>query len=294
MTVKANRLFFSIIVLFALSSSVFIFILDFGRDEDPKEQQLSTAPVRTTDKQVLSDTTVVISGIPVDIRMPRTWKADMLVLPGWNYERTRWCNYSSLCHKAQEEGYRLILPEMGKSIYASSYFTETRKDWLKFPTLTWVCDTMIPFLQKNYGVLKKENRNYVVGLSTGARGVVLVSNRSQIFSGAGALSGDYDQTTMRTDNLCRGIYGEYDKFKERWEKIDNPTQQIPQMQTPIYLGHGRADKIVPFEQTQNFYNNIKKLRPDLKVIFHPSDTCGHNFYYWNSEVDAMLNFFQQK
>ena len=117
----------------------------------------------------------------------------------------------------------------------------------------------------------------------------MVSNRVQIFSAAAALSGDYDQTAMQKDNLMKGVYGEYSKFKERWEKFDNPTQQIPTMQTPLYLAHGLADSIVPVEQTINFYKNLQRLRPDLNIQFHAPENFGHNFKFWDSQVDTILS-----
>lgn len=288
-----NRILIFCAIIVALAGSLISFNTIFS-DEIKQDTPRIVKQTSAQAVKIFSDTTINISGVLVDLKFPAEIKADLLILPGWNYERTKWCNESALCKKALEKGHRLILPEMGKSIYASNYFPKTRNDWLKYPTLTWLCDTMIPFLQKEFGVLKSENKNFIVGLSTGARGVILVSNREQIFSAAAALSGDYDQTTMQKDNLFKGVYGEYSKFKERWEKMDNPTQQISLMKTPLYLGHGLADSIVPVEQTINFYKNLQKLRPDLKVQFHAPENQGHNFKYWNSEVEAILNFFEKK
>jgi dienelactone hydrolase len=237
------------------------------------------------------DTTLDISGVEVDILVPRVHKADLLVLPGWSFSRKKWCEESSLCKKALDKGYRLVLPEMGKSVYATHCFPGTRKDWLKYPTLTWVTDTLIPQLQKEYGMFLKGKKNFIVGLSTGGRGVVLVAVKKPVFTAAAALSGDYDQTQMKNDNLMKGVYGEYSQNIERWKTIDNPSQQIEKIDCPLYLGHGMNDKVVPPSQTISYYNKLHSLKPQLKVVLHTPANAGHDFLYWNSEVDAVLEFF---
>lgn len=242
---------------------------------------------QTVHKQHLS-----VGGVAVDIIEPtQAMRGDMLILPGWNFAKERWCNESSLCTKALAQGYRLILPEMHKSIYAERYFPETRQDWRNEPTLPWLTDTLIPYLQKEYNIFTT-GRNYVVGLSTGARGVVLCCIKTGHFFKAGAaLSGDYDQTTMPNDNLMRGFYGPYEKFADRWKNCDNPTTWINQLQTPIYFGHGMKDKVVPPAQTTVFYNKLTRLDSLSGHQLHCDDNAGHDFKYWDSEVDAILDFF---
>jgi S-formylglutathione hydrolase FrmB len=237
--------------------------------------------------------TIIINNIPVDIlQNDSNPKGDILVLPGWNFSRTKWCDSTTLCSKALEQGYRLIMPEMGKSIYPTQYFNETRKDWLKYPTLTWVTDTMIPYLKNKYSIFKSD-KNYLIGLSTGARGVLLIAeNTNGLFKKAAALSGDYDQTKMTKDNLMTGVYGEYSKFKNRWQTIDNPVQQLKKLKTELYIGHGMNDNIVPTTQSQELYDSLFKYMPNLHVAFNNPSQEGHNFKYWNSEVDHILNFFQ--
>jgi pimeloyl-ACP methyl ester carboxylesterase len=236
-----------------------------------------------------------VSSYDVEIMLPEgDVKADLLVLPGWNFSRTDWCAKSSLCKRALKKGYRLILPEMGKSIYASEYYPETRNDWRVYPTRTWVTDTLIPQLQNDHCVLQHGGHNYMVGLSTGARGVALIAlHRPGLFAAGAALSGDYDQRLLTSDNLMRGVYGDYESFKDRWEGQDNPTVNADKFTTPLYLGHGLEDDVVPHEQTEVFYKALKRARPDLHVELHLADNKGHDYGYWNSEVDDMITFFDR-
>jgi S-formylglutathione hydrolase FrmB len=221
-------------------------------------------------------------------------KGVIIVLPGWKLPVLDWCTKTSLCQKALAEGYILIMPEMAKSIYANLRYSETRKDWLKFATRTWFKDTLISYFQKNYKLLLPGQNNFVLGLSTGARGVALLClDLPDIFKKGAGLSGDYDQTQMPNDALMKGWYGTITSFPERWKGEDNIVYRIKELKTPLYLSHGSADKIVPVNQTLQLIDSLKKYNPSL-ISFNINDTAGHTYDYWNSEVNAVLKFFSEK
>ncbi|TAE46226.1 MAG: alpha/beta hydrolase, partial [Cytophagales bacterium] len=69
-----------------------------------------------------------------------------------------------------------------------------------------------------------------------------------------------------------------------------PLQQAKNFKTPIYLGHSKQDNIVPINQTQLFYEALKKNQPKLKVKLNLIDG-GHDYKYWNKEVENILQFF---
>ena len=239
--------------------------------------------------------TIEVTGVKVDIAVPDgKVNGDILVLPGWNFSKDKWCSDSDLCAKALAKGYRLIMPEMGLSVYATHYFPQTRADWANAPTGVWVADTLIRYLQGNYNVLSLKSRNFIVGLSTGGRGVVMTALRTgTLFKAGASLSGDFDQSQTPYDAVMTGFYGSYDEFRDLWENTDNPIREAAKLKVPLYLGHGLQDYIVPNEQTQSFYKKLKEYNPGLKVVMHLSDTGMHDFNYWNTEVDPLLNFFDE-
>ena len=144
-------------------------------------------------------------------------KGIIIALPGWNFPADDWCNKSTLCEKALKQGFVIILPEMGKSIYTEKIYKETRKDWSIYPTRTWFKDSLIKYIQTKFSLLLPSQNNYLLGLSTGARGVALLCiDCENLFKKAAALSGDYDPTKLKADNLYNGFYGSYNYFKERW------------------------------------------------------------------------------
>jgi hypothetical protein len=251
--------------------------------------------VKEESANIKSDTTFVLKGDTVSILFPTTpVRGQILVLPGWNFSRNKCCKESSFCKKALEKGYVLVLPEMGKSIYASAVYAETRKDWFGYPQLKWVTDTLIQFLQMQAGLFKPGQSNYIFGISTGGRGVALIAEHAaKLFKAGASLSGDYDQRLQPSDNLMKGFYGDYTSFKSRWEGEDNALLNASKVLIPVYLGHGLDDKIVSVKQTELFYKELKKINPQLQHQLHLAKAQGHNYAYWDSETDAVLNFFEE-
>jgi S-formylglutathione hydrolase FrmB len=217
----------------------------------------------------------------------------VLVLPGWNFSKNDVCVKSDFCTKALSQGYILVFPEMLKSVYASELFPETRTDYRKYPTMKWITDTLIPFCQKQFAIFRMDDKNFIYGISTGARGVALVAeNTGNLFLAGAALSGDYDQTTMHSDRLMTGYYGSYAEFKDRWEGPDNPLIHSDRLKIPLYLAHGIKDAVVPVNQTINFSKKILAENPRNGHEIHLCDTCGHNYAFWNSQTNSVLMFFQ--
>lgn len=239
------------------------------------------------------DTTLLIKNFVVEIIQPtKEWQADLLVLPGWNYGRHDWGNKTDLFRLAQQKGYRLILPEMKKSLYTIMVYPETRTDWKNYPTLLWLTDTVIPHLQSQYNIFSTR-ANYIIGLSTGAKGGALVALRTDtLFSAAVLLSGDYDLTLQKDDVLNIGFLGNYTQFPERWQGANNPIDNLFRLKTAFYIGHGKQDNVVPAHQSINFYEAIQRNLPNPKAILSINDTAGHNYGYWNSELVAAFRFFE--
>jgi pimeloyl-ACP methyl ester carboxylesterase len=248
-----------------------------------------------TNPKLDSSLVLKISGHEVWILSPThiPTRGNIIVLPGWSYSKEDWCKNSNLCQKALAKGYRLIMPEMGKSVYSSQFYPETIADWKKYPHKSWLVQEMIPTLQKEYNILLENQSNFLLGLSTGGRGVALLALAlPKLFKAGVALSGDFDQTKTPGDRLMIGYYGAYHIFKSRWEGEDNPVFQAHRFQTPLYLGHGKQDKIVPAEQTKTFYEALRKANPNLRLHLHLIDAA-HNYFYWNSELDNVFGFFEK-
>lgn len=269
-----------------------------------------------------ADTVLKIGGVAIWVQNPPDSipiRGTLLLLPGWNYAASKWCDSSSVCATALGKGYSLVCPEMGRSIYASRYFPETRQDLRAYPTLTWL-DSALDILQLQYTLFS--GRNFVLGLSTGGRGVALIcEKRPGFFNAAAALSGDFNQYSLPDDRLTTAVYGKFEKFSDRWKNLDNPVSAIDSFKTPIYIGHGAMDKVVPHSQSQEFYDSLVSRRKyaikgkdfggatarvqsmrqgnvpgnaqNYHIKLHIDPRAGHNFAYWQSELPAVWDFFNR-
>lgn len=220
-------------------------------------------------------------------------KGTVLLLHGWNLPPLGWCESTNLCDALCSAGYNIVIPDMGKSMYASQFFPETMAMMREYPQRTWLIDTVLPALADEYGIFTPETDNFIIGLSTGARGAFALGlNCSQRFDGIVMLSGDYDQSIMQDDNIMTYFYGDYESFPDRWEGTDNLFNQAEGSILPIYIGHGMDDQVVPVEQSQLLYKKLSEhSASDVESNF-PSG-YGHNYEYWESETENIINWLNK-
>ena len=242
---------------------------------------------------ITKDSVFFISNTKVEIIIPHdSVKGSILVLPGWNFPQNDICLKTDFCNKFTAQGFVLIMPNMQKSIYSHKLFKETREDWRTYPTLLWITDSLIKEIQTKFKLLLENQNNFIFGISTGGRGVALVlENTNELFNAGAALSGDYNQLLDLKDNLMLGYYGEYSKFPERWSGEDNPFIHASKIKTPIFIAHGKEDKIVPFKQSELFFEELIKIQPNTGHKLDLIEKAGHSYEFWSSEFDKVLIFF---
>jgi len=242
-------------------------------------------------------TELTVAGVRVSIIKPMGQSiGQILILPGWNYSRQKTITESNICPAAIAAGYTIVIPEMLKSVYARQFFPETRKDWVVYPLIGWITDSLIPFLQQKQQIFLKGQNNYIFGISTGARGQALILENElcgSLFCAAVGLSGDYNQLDMPNDPLMTGFFGPYASFKERWQGLDNPWINALKIKIPILLCHGSKDQIVPVNQTKSFFDKLMVLSPQLGHELIISPDAGHNQSFWDSQTKNVLLFFQK-
>ncbi len=229
-----------------------------------------------------------ISGHAVDVRAPRgAVTADVLVLPGWNFDKAAWGKHTALYAVADSLGWRLVMPQMLRSIYASRFYPETQAAYRSAPSLSWISDSLLPQLQL-LGIFLPTRANYLIGLSTGARGVARVAWVTDTLFAAGvALSGDYAHTDT-TDKLLIQSYGSYSAHRARWA-MDEPLRAVGAMRVPLYLAHAGDDRIVPQAQTVAYAYELMQAQAERlpngrrsMLMLQPSG--GHTWAYWNAEL----------
>ena len=229
--------------------------------------------------------------IPVTIIFSQNSKYNLLVLPGYGFSDIEWCIKTQLCEKAKKEGFNLIFVEVRKSLYLKENLPQTSDLLRKYPTRTWLIDSVIKEIF-NEGVLDKNKKCFVLGLSTGARGAaILMLENPNIFSGAACLSGDYDPTLQKNDKLMINALGVYEKNKKAWNGDNNIVNRVKEIKNPIFIAHGKKDNVVPFSQSLLLMNKIIKENPKNIIKYDFPENGMHDYKFCNSEIDNVLKFF---
>jgi len=278
--------------------------------------------------------------IRVEIKVARfanasTRRKMLLLLPGWNYADTQWCTRTRVCDEAVKRGYDVMLVEMGKSVYMDSLYPQMRADYRLHPTRTWLWDSVLKPLQKRsyftdrgipedsgktvdgevyYRSMQLPIPSYVMGLSTGARGALLLAlEHPEAFQGCAGLSGDYNPLLMKNDNLMINCLGKYDDVPWRWRGRNNIEMRVDFFKVPMYLAHGSNDRAVPMKQTESLllaierseackaraafpkvytavthhYLNEKIVQSEIVV------GAGHDYIFWNQAGLKALDYFDE-
>jgi len=246
-----------------------------------------------------------VDGIAYDLYIPPNYRdraraiaglrRTLLVLPGWNYPRTSWVENSPLVEYANKYGYALILPEMLKTLYESSYYPETELKWHSIPGGKFIKEQFIPAMQTRHHLLIPGDNNFLLGLSTGGRGVALIAlENPDLFVAGASLSGDFSQENTPSDRLMTLVYGSFADFPSRWQGRDNPQARVAEWKMPLYLAHGTDDDIVPESQSCLFYQALKnQLDNQVLIEYHPISGAGHNYQFWGEQLPTVFEFFEK-
>lgn len=217
----------------------------------------------------------------------------LLVLPGWNFPRTSWVENSNLVDYADRYGYAILLPEMGKTLYESQYYPETRMKWNPVPGGEFIKARFIPQIRQRHNLLHPGQYNTMLGLSTGGRGVALIALANPgLFVAGASLSGDFSQENTSTDRLMTAVYGSFSAFRDRWQGQDNPQARAAEWQMPLYLAHGTADTVVPEEQSRLFYDALVKQHQQ-HIEYNDVKGAGHDYTFWGGQLENVFEFLDK-
>lgn len=220
-------------------------------------------------------------------------KASIIMLHGWNLPANQWCDSTDFCEIALERAYVLIIPDFDKTNYCLNSYPETRDDLKKYPTITWIINTYIKYIQDNFNLLKNNQNNFAAGISTGGRGASLLAYYcSNIFNAVASLSGDFDIIAMKNSKFFSYYLGKYELFKDRWEK-ETFADSCSKYKVPTYIAHGQNDKVAYVQQSISFIDSLKKYQPNLYVKYNIVKNAEHDYKFWKSETTNILNFFDE-
>lgn len=222
----------------------------------------------------------------------------VLALHGWNHTPEMFRDKGDLARYADQYGLVLAIPAMGKTVYETAFYPESKKTWGAIPGARWVGEIVLPYLRKNLPVYDDRAHTAVVGYSTGGRGALLLAAAYPEFAFAGSSSGTFD--LMRLDpkdgeyKIHAVIYGPREQFKERWE-LDNviaPARLDKLEGTVVYAAHSGQDIVVKPDQLEALRQaNAARAAPRKAVsaiIALVPEGGPHDWPFWVGQWELMF------
>lgn len=213
----------------------------------------------------------------------------LMLLPGWNYPVMDWKTKTAVVDSALNWGFQVLLCDMGKSVYMDSVYFEAREDYKEFATRTWLWDSILAPVSQQIGM----GNLILMGLSTGARGAVLMGMEHQNEVGAVvALSGDYVPNFDPKDNLMINSMGSYSRFTSRWENGANDVRNLDGVPDFVYLAHGLQDAMVNPEHTIRLKKRLNEIQT-TETIEVRVNLGVHDYAYWNTKGLEGLRLYRK-
>lgn len=222
----------------------------------------------------------------------------VLALHGWNHTPELFRDKGDLARYADQYGLVLAIPAMGKTVYETAFYPESKKKWGAIPGTRWVGEIVLPYLRKNLPVYDDRAHTAVVGYSTGGRGALLLAAAYPEFAFAGSSSGTFD--LMRLDpkdgeyKIHAVIYGPREQFKERWE-LDNviaPARLDKLVGTVVYAAHSGGDVVVKPDQLEALREassaRAAPQKPVSAIIALVPDGGPHDWPFWVAQWELMF------
>lgn len=222
----------------------------------------------------------------------------VLALHGWNHTPEMFRDKGDLARYADQYGLVLAIPAMGKTVYETAFYPESKKKWGAIPGTRWVGEVVLPYLRKNLPIYDDRAHTAVVGYSTGGRGALLLAAAYPEFAFAGSSSGTFD--LMRLDpkdgeyKIHAVIYGPREQFKDRWE-LDNviaPARLDKLVGTVVYAAHSGQDIVVKPDQLEALREaNAARAAPQKAVsaiIALVPDGGPHDWPFWVGQWELMF------
>lgn len=203
-----------------------------------------------------------------------------------------WIRKTNIEEFANKYGATIIMPEGHKS-----YYTDMKNGMRYF---SYISDELPKICNKMLGISTEAQNTFIAGLSMGGYGALKCAlTKPHIYGKAVSLSGvvDIKERVSKIENIpahrqgeFKGIFGEsLDIIKENdlfylANKLVSTTNKLPN----ILCTCGNEDMFV--EMNRRFNKEMSSLPYEFSYI---ESNGGHNFQYWNSQLESMFDFLYE-
>ena len=211
----------------------------------------------------------------------------LIGLHGWNDSAENWKSKGDLAALADQYGFVVAVPNMGKTIYETHFYPESKTRWAAIPGSRWVAEVILPWLRSNYSVWPDRAHTAVIGYSTGGRGAVLLAEAYPQFAFAGSLSGTYELMTLEPSEgeykIHAAVYGDREQFQPRWalDNVVSPDRLEKLSGTRLFIAHGADDRVVNPNQLESLRKAMKGSPVEAELVVVPQ--AGHDWKFWSSQ-----------
>lgn len=205
---------------------------------------------------------------------------------------------SSIESYANKYNFAIVCPSMGKTVYENSFYPETSYKWNAVPGAKFTGETLLNYLNKNYGLALTKSSTGIMGLTVGAYGALTVAAKySSRFGAAAGISGFYDPTTIQGGRIIEAVYGSHKKHSERWENEASVIALAEKLSgVPVFLYHGTGGDAYNPGQSRMLAIRIKSLQKSsssYSVTYSESKSGYQGWLYWKRQIPEVLEFMDQ-
>ena len=212
----------------------------------------------------------------------------LIVLNGWNGTADEWKRHPEVTAFADAHGVIVAAPTVGRTVYESRFYPESRGRWGPVPGAVWLGEVVLPHLRANFPVRRDRAGTAILGNSTGGRGAIVVSQRYPQFGFAASLSGTYDLGLLRPTEgeykIHAVVFGPRARHRQRWVDEDCvvDARVTPLRAMTLYLAHGGADKVVGVSQLHSMEAFLARHGVQATVVVDPA--AGHDWKFWGAQL----------
>lgn len=205
-----------------------------------------------------------------------------------------WVRYSNIDRYAQEHGIVVVMASAENSFYQDLASGKKYK--------TFFTEELPTFITNVFPVSKEREKTYIAGFSMGGYGAWFLGlSRPDLYSKTASLSGALDIAGLYQDTLS----GKNDNNPFNWEDSFKDPSKLAGSEYDLFALYDRdvANGCVPelyqtvgyddFLYQSNCYvrDELKKRNADLTYV---EDEGGHNWEFWDKQIQQILNWLQNK